>query len=80
MGKQKKEAGSGQPSTAKGKKPSDLNYKLTMRWESNKKKRAIRHAKRMEAQKARITERFALGKPLHSKVERKLRFNASLGQ
>lgn len=71
----KKEGGGPSPSSS-GKKPSDAAYKAEMRWISNKKKRAIRHEKRMETQAARCLERYALGKPLHSKLKRKLDFNA----
>lgn len=63
---------------ANKKKPTNIAYKAQDRLSKNKKLRAKRHEKRMEAQTEKCLERYNLGKPISSKLKRKLDFNAAM--
>lgn len=72
MGKKKAE-GSGAVASSAGGKLSDQSYKREMRWERNKKLRAARHAKRMEAQTRRVLDRWERGAPLPPRTIKRLK-------
>lgn len=63
MSKSKNESGSGKPVERK------MNaYKASGRREINKKLKAKRHEKRMQAQLKRVMERYEAGKPLSKRT------------